>query len=148
MGEQRQQQAIQRYAGVGVVMVGIALLYMVLGTSRWGMLLYVTGLIGAYYLYQDGQKLWLKAENAFRGDEAENEVVALLQVLVRRGWSLERNLRLPRWGDADIVLRSPRGNLTFPVKSLSQAANPLYETLREHRGRAILTSPSTVPGYQ
>jgi hypothetical protein len=31
--------------------------------------------------------------------------------------------------------------LTFPVKSLSQAANP-------HRGRAILTNPSTVPGYQ
>ncbi len=31
--------------------------------------------------------------------------------------------------------------LTFPVKSLSQAANP-------HTGRAILTNPSTVPGYQ
>jgi len=26
--------------------------------------------------------------------------------------------------------------------------NPLYETLREHRGRVILTNPSTVLGYQ
>ncbi|WP_414572342.1 hypothetical protein [Nostoc sp. CCY 9925] len=31
--------------------------------------------------------------------------------------------------------------LTFPVKSLLQAANP-------HKGRAILTNPSTVPEYQ
>ena len=31
--------------------------------------------------------------------------------------------------------------LTFPVKYLLQAANP-------HRGRAILTSRATVPGYQ
>ncbi|WP_190240744.1 hypothetical protein [Nostoc sp. 'Peltigera membranacea cyanobiont' 210A] len=29
-----------------------------------------------------------------------------------------------------------------------QAASPLYETLREHRGRVILTSLATVPGYQ
>ncbi len=32
-------------------------------------------------------------------------------------------------------------NLTFPVKSLLQAANP-------HKNRAILTNPSTVPEYQ
>lgn len=32
-----------------------------------------------------------------------------------------------------------RQHLTFPVKSLKIAANPLYETLREHRGHAILT---------
>ncbi len=31
--------------------------------------------------------------------------------------------------------------LTFPVKSLLQAANP-------HRGRVILTNLATVPGYQ
>ncbi|MEH2406177.1 hypothetical protein [Nostoc sp.] len=38
--------------------------------------------------------------------------------------------------------------LTFRVKSVLQAANLLYETLREHRGRVILTYLATVPGYQ
>ncbi|WP_375480488.1 hypothetical protein [uncultured Nostoc sp.] len=32
-------------------------------------------------------------------------------------------------------------HLTFPVKSLLQAANP-------HKNRAILTSLATLPGYQ
>ncbi|WP_335133371.1 hypothetical protein [Nostoc sp.] len=38
--------------------------------------------------------------------------------------------------------------LTFRVKSVLQAANLLYETLREHRGCVILTNLATVPGYQ
>ncbi|MEH2107601.1 hypothetical protein, partial [Nostoc sp.] len=39
------------------------------------------------------------------------------------------------------IIRRPLRVLTFPVKSLLQAANL-------HKGHAILTSLATVPGYQ
>ncbi|NDJ25513.1 hypothetical protein GS682_28510 [Nostoc sp. B(2019)] len=67
---------------------------------------------------------------------AETEVAKLLRSLEYRGWQLEYNLRIRRWGDADVVLHSPQGNW-YVVDVKSHSGTKVYESgrLRKRYGR-------------
>jgi hypothetical protein len=55
LGKQRQNKAMLRYASAGGVVLGVVGLYLVLGTSNIALLIYITGLVFAYYLYKEGE---------------------------------------------------------------------------------------------
>lgn len=136
LGEERRQSAILLYALAVGVLISTVLLFSILGTSSLGVLLSLGGLVGSYYLYRNGQHLMKRAGDAQRGAKAETEVAALLRPLQRQRWKVERGLRIRRWGDADVVLHSPKGNW-YVVDVKSHGGTKVYESdrLRKRYGR-------------
>lgn len=138
LGKERYQSAIGRYAlAVGVLIVTVMLLS-VLGTSSVGILLSLFGLVSSYYLYRSGKHLMKRAGDAQRGAKAESEVAVLLRSLERKGWQVEYNLKIRRWGDADVVLHSPKGNW-YVIDVKSHGGTKVYKggCLRKRYGRNI-----------
>ena len=136
LGEERRQSAILRYALAVGVLIGTVLLFSLLGTSSLGVLLSVAGLAGSYYLYRNGQHLMKRAGDAQGGAKAETEVAAFLRSLERKGWQAQYNLPIKRWGDADVVLRSSKGNW-YVIDVKSHGGTKVYESdrLRKRYGR-------------
>ncbi|MEA5506692.1 nuclease-related domain-containing protein [Halotia wernerae UHCC 0503] len=136
LAKERRQSARLHYAFAVVVLIGTVLLLSVFGTSFVGMLLSLGGLVGSYYLYRNGQHLMKRAGDAQRGAIAETEVARLLHSLEDRGWQVEYNLRIKRWGDADVVLHSPQGNW-YVIDVKSHSGTKVYERgrLRKRYGR-------------
>lgn len=138
LGKERYQSARGRYAlAVGVLIVTVILLS-VFATSSVGILLSLFGLVSSYYLYRSGKHLMKRAGDAQRGAKAETEVAALLCPLQRQGWQVEYNLRIKRWGDADVVLHSSKGNW-YVIDVKSHGGTKVYEgdRLRKRYGRNI-----------
>lgn len=136
LSRERYQSALLRYVLAVVVLAGTILLFATNGTSFWGLLLLLGGFASSYYLYSSGQHLVKRAEDAQRGAKAEKEVAALLRPLHRQGWQIEYNLRIQRWGDADLVLYSPKGNW-YVIDVKSHGGTKVYEGgyLRKRYGR-------------
>jgi Nuclease-related domain len=136
LGQERHLSALLRYALAVGVLFGTAILLVALGTSFLGLLLTIGGFAGSYYLYCSGQHLTKRAKDVQRGAKAEKEVAALLRPLQRQGWQVEYNLRIRRWGDADVVLHSPKGNW-YVVDVKSHGGTKIYENgrLRKRYGR-------------
>ncbi|WP_353930844.1 nuclease-related domain-containing protein [Okeanomitos corallinicola TIOX110] len=136
LGEQRQQSAILRYALAGGVFVGTLFLVSIFSNSSVGIVLFLGGLTTSYYLYSNGQYLMKRAGDAQNGAKAETQVAALLLPLQRQGWQVEYNLRIRKWGDADVVLYSPKGNW-FVIDVKSHSGTKVYESgrLRKCYGR-------------
>lgn len=136
LGRKRYQLGMLRYVLAVGVFIGTIVLFIIIGTSYLGVLLAVGGLAGAYYLYSSGQYLMKRASDAQRGAEAESEVAALLHPLECKGWQVEYNLRIKKWGDADVVLRSPKGNW-YVVDVKSHGGTKVYESgrLQKRYGR-------------
>ncbi|BAY46071.1 hypothetical protein SAMD00079811_36780 [Scytonema sp. HK-05] len=136
LGEERRQSAILLYALAVGVLIGTVLLFSILRTSSLKVLLSLGGLVGSYYLYCNGQHLVKRAGDAQRGAIAETEVAALLRSLERQGWQVEYNIPIKRWGDADVVSHSPKGNW-YVVDVKSHGGTKVYESdrLRKRYGR-------------
>lgn len=136
LGKQRQQSAILRYALAVSVIIGTVFLFSIFSHSSWGIILLLGGLTASYYLYRNGQYLMKRAGDAQHGAKAETQVAALLLPLQRRGWLVEYNLRIRKWGDADVVLHSPKGNW-FVIDVKSHGGTKVYESgrLRKCYGR-------------
>ncbi|WP_341525883.1 nuclease-related domain-containing protein [Nostoc sp. UHCC 0302] len=136
LGKQRYQSGRLSYAFAVVVLVGTIVLFSVFGTSFVGMLLLLGGLVGSFYLFCNGQYLIKRAGDAQRGAIAETEVAKLLRPLEHRRWQIEYNLRIKRWGDADIILYSPQGKW-YVVDVKSHNGTKVYESgrLRKRYGR-------------
>ena len=136
LGEERRQSAILLYALAVGVLIGTVLLFSILRTSSLRVLLWLGGLVGSYYLYCNGQHLVKRAGDAQRGAIAETEVAALLRSLECQGWQVEYNIPIKRWGDADVVSHSPKGNW-YVVDVKSHAGTKVYESdrLRKRYGR-------------
>ena len=113
-------------------------LFIIFGTSSVGILLLLAGFTGSYYLYRTGKHFLKRAGDAQRGAKAEAEVADLLDILERRRWEIEYNLKLKRGGDADIVIHSPKGNW-YVVDVKSHGGTKIYEKgrLRKRYGRNI-----------
>lgn len=72
------------------------------------------------------------------GAKAEQEVAVILQVLTSKNWQIEYNLRLKRWGDADIVLYSPKKNwYVIDVKSHKGRIVREKNQLKRYKGRYV-----------
>jgi hypothetical protein len=136
--KQRRQSAMLSYVFAVVVLIGTVLLFSIFATSVAGMLLSLAALLGSYYLYRNGQYLMKRAGDAQRGAMAETEVARLLHSLEYRGWQVEYNLRIRKWGDADVVLHSPQGNW-YVVDVKSHSGTKVYESgrLRKRYSRNI-----------
>ncbi|MEH2160705.1 MAG: nuclease-related domain-containing protein [Nostoc sp.] len=133
---ERRQSAMLSYAFAVLVLMGTVLLFSIFRTSFVGMLLSLGALVGSSYLYRNGQHLMRRAGDAQRGATAETEVAKLLRLLEHQGWKLEYNLRIRRWGDADVVLHSPQSKW-YVVDVKSHSGTKVYESgrLRKRYGR-------------
>jgi Nuclease-related domain len=136
LANERFYGALLRYFGVGGAVLGVVLLFSILGFSVIGAIFYTAGLTGAYYLYLDGKRLIKRSGDARRGAAAEGEVASLLLVLDKQRWQVEYNLKIKRWGDADVVLLSPKGNW-YVIDVKSHGGTKVYEggLLRQRYGR-------------
>ncbi|MFN6563429.1 MAG: nuclease-related domain-containing protein [Nostoc sp. ChiSLP01] len=134
--KERRQSARLSYAFAAVVFMGTALLLSILSSSFVKMLVLLGGLVGSCYLCRNGQHLMKRGDDAQRGATAETEVATLLRSLQHQGWQIEYNLRINRWGDADVVLHSPQGKW-YIVDVKSHGGTKVYENghLRKRYGR-------------
>ncbi|BAY08232.1 nuclease-related domain-containing protein [Calothrix sp. NIES-2098] len=136
LGQKRHQSALLRYALALAILVGTVLLFVTNSTSYLRLLLLLAGFTSSYYLYCSGRHLTKRAGDAQRGAKAEKEVAALLRPLQRQGWQIEYNLPIKRWGDADLVLHSPKGNW-YVIDVKSHGGTKVYENghLRKRYGK-------------
>ncbi|MEB3279894.1 MAG: nuclease-related domain-containing protein [Lyngbya sp.] len=138
MSLQRRQKAMAFY-GVGLgLLVGVALIFLVFQASSIGFLLGLIGGVAAYYFWKKGKYWMRRSEQALMGAKAEQEVAVILQLLSSKNWQIEYNLPLKRWGDADVVLCSPRGNwYVIDVKSHKGRIIRENHHLKRGKGRNI-----------
>lgn len=136
LGKERQKSALLNYALAVVVLVGTIFLFSIFSNSALAMMVLLGGLIASYCLYSNGQYLMKRSGDAEHGAKAETQVAALLFPLQRQGWQVECNLRIRRWGDADVVLHSPKGNW-YVIDVKSHGGTKVYERghLRKRYGR-------------
>jgi Nuclease-related domain len=138
LGKERYHSAIQRYVFALAIFLGTVLLLTVTGISVLGILISLGGLGISYYLYRNGQHLMKRAADAQRGAQAETDVAELLRPLGYKKWQVEFNLKIKKWGDADVVLFSPKGNW-YVIDVKSHGGTKVYESgrLRKRYGRNI-----------
>lgn len=119
LAREHRSGALARFGGAfSLAVPPLLILLLIPTTSGLGVLVVLGCWVGAALLYQQGQQLWIKANQADQGADGEEEVERLLKPLERQGWRIEYNVPLKRWGDADVFLRSPRGNyFVVDVKS-------------------------------
>lgn len=128
-----------RYFLAAGVLIATVWLFIILGTSSVGILISLTGFAGSYYLFRSGKYFQKRCLDAQRGAKAETDVANLLDVLEPRKWQIEYNLRIKRWGDADVVLYSPQGNW-YVVDVKSHGGTKISENgrLRRRYGKKIV----------
>lgn len=133
LGQERHQSALLRYALAVAFLVGTVLLFVTNSTSYLGWLLSLAGFASSYYLYRSGRHLTKRAGDAQRGAKAEKDVAALLRPLQRQGWYIEYNLKIRRWGDADLVLHSLKAIgmslMSNPTEVLKFTKTVVYESV-------------------
>ena len=135
LAQQRFISAFWRYAAIAGILVAMLLLR-TSGFSSFTLLLYPSGIGAIAYLYVDAKNLVKRAGDASRGAAAEVKVAELLAPLVSRRWQIEYNFRIKYYGDADVVIKSPRGNW-FVVDVKSHKGTKVYEngSLRRRYGK-------------
>ena len=97
-----------RYFLAAGVSIATVWLFIIFASSSAAIFILLTGISGSYYLYRSGKYFDKRALDARRGAKAETDVADLLDVSELQKWQIEYNLRIRRWGDADIVLHSPK----------------------------------------
>ncbi len=127
-----------RYFLAGGVLIATVLLFSIFASSSVGILVLLAGISGSYYLYRSGKYFQRRAGDAQRGAEAETKVADLLYILSDQRWKIEYNLRINKWGDADVVLESPNGNW-YVVDVKSHGGTKISENgfLRRRYGKNI-----------
>ncbi|NMG05869.1 nuclease-related domain-containing protein [Brasilonema sp. UFV-L1] len=119
LARKRRSGALALFGGVFSLAVSPFLILLLIPiTSGLKILIVVSCWVGAALLCQQGQQLWIKANQADKGAQGEEEVERLLKPLECQDWKIEYNVPLKRWGDADVFLRSPKSNyFVVDVKS-------------------------------
>lgn len=125
MALERRNGAFLRFGGAGALVIAPALLYPLLGITGLGILVYISCLVGAVVLCQKGWHDWKRANRADQGAKGEETVALLLRDLEREGWSVEYNVPIPKFGDADAFLRSPSGSC-FVVDSKAHGGTVFF----------------------
>lgn len=111
LANQRKKGALLRFGGCfGLVAAPVVISFFVPLSPGLLVLIWVSCLTIAFLFYRSGQKLLVLANKADQGAGGEEDVAQLLNVLQHLGWTMEYNIRLERWGDADAFVRSPLGN--------------------------------------
>ncbi|MGB7381400.1 MAG: nuclease-related domain-containing protein, partial [Rivularia sp. (in: cyanobacteria)] len=113
-------------------------LFFIFSTSSAEILILLIGFTGSCYLFRSGKYFDKRALDAQRGAKAETDVADILDVLELKKWQIEYNLRIKKWGDADVVLYSPKGNW-YVVDVKSHGGTKIHENgrLRRRYGKKI-----------
>jgi F0F1-type ATP synthase assembly protein I len=111
-------QALCRY-GVATGLVLPLLVYAVAHFDPLFLLVaLLIGVLTAPLLIPEGNSLWKKSQRYHRGARGEEKTEKVLEPLIQSGWMREYDLSLPRVGDIDVWLQSPKGsNFILEVKS-------------------------------
>ncbi len=127
-----------RYFLAGGVSIATVWLFFIFSTSSAAILILLIGFTGSYYLFRSGKYFDKRALDAQRGAKAETDVADILDVLELKKWQIEYNLRIKKWGDADVVLHSPKGNW-YVVDVKSHGGTKIHENgrLRRRYGKKI-----------
>ena len=138
LARKRKRSATIRYFLAAGVLIASVWLFIIFSTSSAAILLLLGGISGSYYLYRSGKYFEKRALDARRGAKAETDVADLLDILELQRWQIEYNLRIKKWGDADIVLHSPKGNW-YVVDVKSHGGTKISENgrLRRRYGKKI-----------
>ena len=115
-----------RYAFEIGAFISAIFLFGAFSHSPLGVMFLVGGLVTSYYLYDNGQYLMNVLVMLNVALQAETQVASLLLTLQRKGWKIEYNLRIKKWGDADVVLCSPKEN-RFVVDVKSHGGTKVYK---------------------
>ena len=127
-----------RYFLAGGVSIATVWLFFIFSTSSAAILILLIGFTGSCYLFRSGKYFDKRALDAQRGAKAETDVADILDVLELKKWQIEYNLRIKKWGDADVVLYSPKGNW-YVVDVKSHGGTKIHENgrLRRRYGKKI-----------
>ncbi|MEM1367262.1 MAG: nuclease-related domain-containing protein [Cyanobacteria bacterium P01_H01_bin.15] len=118
----------------------LGILTLILALLLWSrlllqMLVISGGLVGALSLAGKGSQFLVAAERADQGAAAEEAIAELVKPLQAQGWQLEFNVRLRRWGDADIVATTPAGRcFVIDVKSHRGLVTSRHKELVRRQG--------------
>ena len=126
---QRKKQAIGKFAIAGVLLTVPVLPYLLLSNTGISIFIHVGCWVYAFISFKKGQKLWMAAQRANQGAEAEQSVALILSELEREGWTIQYNIPVKRWGDADAFLASPRGKC-FVVDTKSDGGTIFFDGTR------------------
>ena len=138
LARKRKLSAMVRYFLAAGVSIATIWLFLIFASSSAAIIILLIGISGSYYLYRSGKYFDKRALDARRGAKAETDVADLLHVSELQKWQIEYNLRIRRWGDADIVLHSPKGNW-YVVDVKSHGGTKISEDgrLRRRYGKNI-----------
>jgi hypothetical protein len=125
IAQSRKKQAIGKFTIAGVLFTVPVLPYLLLDNIGISIFIHVGCWIYAFSSFRKGQKLLVTAQRANQGAEAEESVASILSELEREGWTIEYNIPLKLWGDADAFLRSPQGNC-FVVDTKSDGGTVFF----------------------
>ncbi len=139
LARDRKNEASLRFFGVFIlVFAPLLILWLMPKALGLGVLILIACWVGAALLWQQGQKLLIRAKQANQGAQGEEQIAKLLETLENQGWEIVYNLRLKRWGDADAVLRSPKSNY-FVIDVKSHKAGVFFDgnMLKRRYGKQV-----------
>jgi Holliday junction resolvase-like predicted endonuclease len=139
LARDRKNEALLRFFGVFIlVFAPLLILWQMPKALGLGLLILIACWVGAGVLWQQGQKLLIRAKQANQGALGEEQIAELLGTLEKQGWEITYNLRLKRWGDADAFLRSPKSNY-FVVDVKSHKAGVFFDgtMLKRRYGKQV-----------
>ncbi|BAZ32950.1 hypothetical protein NIES4074_54580 [Cylindrospermum sp. NIES-4074] len=139
MAFERTTKAVVQFCVAGGLAVAPLLIPLLLPIPPGvGVLIWVGCLVGAAAFYQQGSQLWSRANQATQGAIGEEKVAQILKVLEPQGWKIEYNIPLKRWGDADVFIRSPKGNY-FVIDTKSNKGGVFFDgsVLKRRFGKNI-----------
>jgi hypothetical protein len=139
MAFERTTKAVVQFSAAGGLAVAPLLIPLLLPIPPGvGVLIWVGCLVGAAFFYQQGSQLWNRANQATQGAIGEEKVAQILKVLEPQGWKIEYNIPLKRWGDADVFIRSPKGNY-FVIDTKSNKGGVFFDgsVLKRRFGKNI-----------
>ena len=103
----RRQTALMYFTGASLLVILSPFIAGLFG--RLGVFAFVGCLVSAFVATHRGLSSWQRANRADQGARGEEQLERSLESLLQQGWCIEYNLEL-RWGDADVFLKSPKGN--------------------------------------
>ncbi len=108
LAQERRNKALQQLGTAGVLVLVSIIVSPRMGAL--GILVFLGAVVYSWYLIAEGRKFWKMADRAEQGAKGEEIVGLLLKELEQAGWKIQYNLPIPRLGDADVFLSSPKDN--------------------------------------
>jgi hypothetical protein len=125
----RKIRAMKMYAASGVFIFTPIPIYSLLGLTRISVIFHLFCWILGTFMLRKGHKITEAANRADQGAVAEESTALILSELERDGWSIEFNIPLRYWGDADAFLSSPKNNY-YVVDTKSNKGTVFFDGTR------------------